>query len=62
MTSVGSKSLLLYSPKFILHDLLKAQAMRFRKPTQIIRPSTYDERKTTQHLKQHLREQKTGSR
>ena len=33
------------SPKFILHDLLKAQAMRFRKPTQIIRPSTYDERK-----------------
>ena len=33
------------SPKFILHDLLKAKAMRFRKPTQIIRPSTYDERK-----------------
>ncbi|MDE0011455.1 MAG: hypothetical protein OXU36_09925 [Candidatus Poribacteria bacterium] len=33
------------SPKFILHDLLKAQAMRFRKPTQIIRPSTYDESK-----------------
>ena len=33
------------SPKFILHDLLKAQAMQFRKPTQIIRPSTYDERK-----------------
>ena len=31
--------------KFILHDHLKAQAMRFRKPTQIIRPSTYDERK-----------------
>ena len=33
------------SPKFILHDLLKAQAMRFGKPTQIIRPSTYDEQK-----------------
>lgn len=31
--------------RFILHDLLKAQAMRFRKPTQIIRPATYDERK-----------------
>lgn len=33
------------SPKFILHDLLKAKAMRFRKPTQIIRPSTYDDSK-----------------
>ena len=33
------------SPKFILHDLLKAQAMGFGKPTQIIRPSTYDEQK-----------------
>ena len=33
------------SSKFILHDLLKAQAMRYRKPTQIIRPATYDERK-----------------
>ena len=33
------------SPKFILHDHLKAQAMRFGKPTQIIRPSTYDEQK-----------------
>lgn len=33
------------SSKFILHDLLKAQAMRFRKPTQIIHPPTYDERK-----------------
>jgi hypothetical protein len=31
--------------KFILHDHLKAQAMRFGKPTQIIRPSTYDEQK-----------------
>jgi hypothetical protein len=31
--------------KLILHDLLKAQAMRFRKPIQIIRPATYDERK-----------------
>ena len=33
------------SSKFILHDHLKAQAMRFGKPTQIIRPSTYDEHK-----------------
>ena len=33
------------SSKFILHDHLKAQAMRFGKPTQIIRPSTYDEQK-----------------
>lgn len=31
--------------KLILHDYLKAKAMRFRKPTQIIRPGTYDERK-----------------
>jgi len=31
--------------KMILHDYLKAQAMRFKKPTQIIRPGTYDERK-----------------
>jgi len=33
------------SSKLIFHDFLKAQAMRFRKPTQIIRPATYDERK-----------------
>lgn len=33
------------SPKFILHDLLKAQAMQLKKSTQIIRPSTYDESK-----------------
>lgn len=31
--------------KLVLHDHLKAQAMRFGKPTQIIRPSTYDEQK-----------------
>ena len=31
--------------KMILHDYLKAQAMRFKKPTQIIRPGTYDEKK-----------------
>ena len=29
----------------IFHDFLKAQAMRFKKPTQIVRPGTYDERK-----------------
>lgn len=33
------------STRFILHDYLKAQAMRFKTPTQIIRPATYDERK-----------------
>ena len=33
------------SSKFTLHDLLKAQAMQFGKPTQIIRPSTYDQKK-----------------
>lgn len=31
--------------KLILHDYLKAKAMRFKKPAQIIRPGTYDERK-----------------
>lgn len=31
--------------KMVLHDYLKAQAMRFKKPTQIIRPGTYDEKK-----------------
>ena len=41
------------SSKLILHDHLKAQAMRFKKPTQIIRPSTYDERNNSR-LKQHL--------
>lgn len=33
------------SSKFILHDYLKAQAMRLKKPTQIIRPATYDDKK-----------------
>ena len=33
------------SAKMIFHDFLKAQAMRFSKPTQIVRPGTYDERK-----------------
>lgn len=31
--------------KLTLHDYLKAQAMKFKKPTQIIRPGTYDEKK-----------------
>jgi hypothetical protein len=31
--------------RMIFHDYLKAQAMRFKKPTQIIRPGTYDEKK-----------------
>jgi len=30
------------STSYVLHDYLKAQSMRFRKPTQIIRPSTYE--------------------
>jgi hypothetical protein len=30
--------------KLILHDFLKAQAMRFRKPIQVIRPGTYNEK------------------
>lgn len=30
---------------WIFHDYLKAEAMRFKKPTQIIRPGTYDEKK-----------------
>lgn len=32
-------------PRLNLHDYLKAKAMRLRKPTQIIRPGTYDEKK-----------------
>lgn len=39
------------SSKFTLHDLLKAQAMQFGKPTQIIRPSTYDEKKRLESKK-----------
>lgn len=31
--------------KMVFHDFLKSQAMRLRKPTQIIRPATYDDRK-----------------
>jgi len=31
--------------KLIFHDFLKAHAMRFKRPTQIIRPATYDETK-----------------
>ena len=31
--------------KFIFHDFLKALAMRYKKPIQIIRPATYDENK-----------------
>lgn len=33
------------SSQLILHDFLKAQAMRYRRPTQIVRPATYDEQK-----------------
>ena len=39
------------SSKLTLHDLLKAQAMQFGKPTQIIRPSTYDEKKRLESKK-----------
>ncbi len=31
--------------KFVFHDFLKAITMRFKKPIQVIRPGTYDERK-----------------
>lgn len=41
----SERGVVIIPSKFILHDHLKAQAMRFGKPTQIIRPSTYDERK-----------------
>ena len=52
------------SSKLVLHDHLKAQAMRFKKPTQIIRPSTYDERKqlktkTTSRNKRQLQDEAT---
>jgi hypothetical protein len=45
----GKQDTPIISSKMIFHDYLKAKAMRFRKPTQIIRPATYDDRK---HLKQ----------
>ena len=41
----SEKGVVIIPSKFILHDHLKARAMRFGKPTQIIRPSTYDEQK-----------------
>ena len=41
----GEQGAVVIPSKFILHDFLKAQAMQFRKPTQIIRPATYDEQK-----------------
>ena len=41
----SKQGVVIISSKFILHDHLKAQAMRFGKPTQIIRPSTYDKQK-----------------
>lgn len=60
----GKQGAVVIPSKFILHDLLKAQAMRFRKPTQIIRPSTYDERKrlnpkTTSRNKRQLQDEAT---
>lgn len=41
----GEKHTQSVSSKLNLHDFLKAQAMRFKKPTQIIRPATYDKQK-----------------
>jgi len=32
------------SSKFILHDFLKAKSMRYKKPIQVIRPGTFDEK------------------
>lgn len=40
------------SSKIIFHDLLKAKAQRLRKPLQIIRPATYDERKRPKQKRQ----------
>ena len=60
----GEQGAVFIPSKFILHDFLKAQAMRFRKPTQIIRPHTYDERKrfkpkTTYGKKKQLQDEAT---
>lgn len=52
----GDQGVQIVSSKLIFHDFLKAQAMRFKKPTQIIRPGTYDERK---RLKQKNRSGET---
>ena len=41
----GDEIIQVVPSKLILHDYLKAKAMRFKKPAQIIRPGTYDERK-----------------
>ena len=60
----GEQGVVTIPSKFILHDFLKAQAMRFRKPTQIIRPHTYDEGKqlkpkTTSGNKRRLQDEAT---
>ncbi len=41
--------------KFAFHDLLKAKCMRFGKPIQVIRPSTYDESQKRREKDEHGR-------
>jgi hypothetical protein len=41
--------------KFAFHDLLKARCMRFAKPIQVIRPSTYDESQKKREKDEHGR-------
>jgi hypothetical protein len=41
--------------KFAFHDLLKARCMRFGKPIQVIRPSTYDESQKRHEKDEHGR-------
>lgn len=50
--------------KLIFHDYLKAQAMRYRKPVQVVRPATYDEgmrskRKHPSGVKRQLQDEAT---
>lgn len=39
----------------VFHDLLKARAMKFAKPLQVVRPSTYDEDKRRRETDRHAR-------
>jgi hypothetical protein len=42
-------------PQLVFHDLLKARAMRFAKPLQVLRPSTYDESKRKRETDRHAK-------
>ena len=41
--------------QFVFHDLLKARAMKFAKPLQVLRPSTYDESKRKRETDRHAK-------